>query len=176
MTRWTIALGASLFIHMGPAVGTLGWQKAPSFEATPGQARVALVFRSKPSPPRTSWNLNPEPVPRKKIVESAVAIPELEGVESSAPWSLHNPPPPYPAEAFRRGIQGVTSLFVHVNSHGTASQIVMERSSGSILLDEAAVSAVAKWTFVPARRAGIQVPGSIRIRVRFQIVEMEESL
>lgn len=175
MTRWMIALGASLLVHTGAAVGTLGvMSRSPSFEVTAGEARVALVFRSKSSPPKPSLGL--EPIPQKKIAEPLTAIPEIEGAESSVPQSLHNPPPPYPAEAFRRGIQGVTSLFVQVSPQGLASQVAIERSSGSVILDEAAAGAVTKWTFLPARRVGILVSGSIRIRIRFQIVETEESL
>jgi TonB family protein len=170
VTRWAIALGASLLVHSGAAVGTLGMMsRSPSFEVTVGEARVALAFRPRPSPPPSSLNL--EPVPPKKWAESLTAIPEVEGAESSAAQSLRNPPPPYPAEAFRRGIQGVTSLLVHVNAQGAASQVTMERSSGSAILDEAAVGAVMKWTFIPARRAGGPVSGAIRIRIRFQIVE-----
>ncbi len=171
--RWMIALGCSLLLHTGAAVGTVGWrQTPPSFEATPGEAKVAVVFRSKPTPPRASLNI--EPVPQKKVAEPVTALSEVEGVEATAPRSFRNPPPPYPPEAFRRGIQGVTSLWVEVNPQGRAFLVVMESSSGSVILDEVAASAVAKWIFIPARRAGIPVSGSIRIRIRFQIVEAEE--
>jgi len=175
MSRWAIALGVSLLVHTGAAVGTIGMMsRSPSFEVTAGEARVALLFRSKSSLPKPSLNL--EPVPQKKIPEPLAAIPEVEGAESSVPQSLHNPPPPYPPEAFRRGIQGVTSLFVRVSPQGLASQVTIERSSGSVILDEAAARAVMEWTFIPARRVGVLVSGSMRIRIRFQIVETEESL
>lgn len=174
MTRWTIALGASLLVHTGAAVGTLGWMsRSPSFEVTAGEARVVLMFQSKPPTPKKP-SLNLEPIPEKKIAEPLTAIPEVEGAESAAPQSVHNPPPPYPSEAFRRGIQGVTSLFVRVNPQGLASQVAIERSSGSVILDEAAAAAVMRWTFIPARRMGIPVSGAIRIRIRFQIVQAEE--
>ena len=169
MTRWTIALGASLLVHTGAAVGTVGMMsRSPSFEVTAGEARVALAFRSKSSPPKPSLNL--EPIPQKKMIEPLTAVPEVEGAESSVPQSLHHPPPLYPPEAFRRGIQGVTSLFVQVSPQGSASQVTIEHSSGSAILDEAAAGAVMKWTFIPARRMGVAVSGSIRIRIRFQIV------
>jgi len=142
--------------------------RSPSFEVTAGEARVALAFRSKSSPPKPSLNL--EPIPQKKMIEPLTAVPEVEGAESSVPQSLHHPPPLYPPEAFRRGIQGVTSLFVQVSPQGSASQVTIEHSSGSAILDEAAAGAVMKWTFIPARRMGVAVSGSIRIRIRFQIV------
>lgn len=173
MSRWTAALSLSLLFHTGAAVGTLGsLHGTPSLEVTAGEARVAVVFQSRPIPPRSALSF--EPVPQKKSVEPVTAIPEVEGVESNAPQSLHNPPPPYPLEAFRREIQGVTALLVSVSPEGNAAQVQIERSSGALLLDEAAVQAVAKWVFLPARRAGAPVAGYIRIRVRFQIVEPEE--
>ncbi len=173
MNRWAAALSVSLLFHTGAAVGTLGsLRRTPSLEVTAGEARVAVVFRSKPIPPRSA--LSSEPTPEKKRVEPVMATTEVEGVQSNAPQSLHNPPPPYPLEAFRRGIQGVTALWVSVDSEGKATQVQVERSSGSSLLDEAAAQAVAKWVFLPARWAGAPTAGNIRIRVRFQIVEPED--
>lgn len=173
MNRWTTAWMVSFLAHAGAAVGTLGSPHGgPTLEVTAGEARVAVVFRSKPTPPRSALSF--EPAPQKKSVEPVTTIPEVEGVESNAPQSLYNPPPPYPLEAFRRGIQGVTALLVSVGPEGSATQVQVERSSHSTLLDESAAQAVSKWVFLPARRAGIPVAGSIRIRVRFQIVEPEE--
>lgn len=173
MNRWTAALSLSLLAHTSAAAGTLGSrQGAPILEVAEGEARVSVLFRSKPIPPRSLRGV--EPAPPKKSVEPVTAIPEVEGVESNAPQSLRNPPPPYPLEAFRRGIEGVAALLVSVSPEGHAAQVQIERSSGSSLLDEAAAQAVAKWIFLPAKRAGVPVTGSIRIRMRFQIVEPEE--
>ncbi len=174
MNRWAAALGASLLVHAGAAVGTAGWMGRPAtFEVTAGEARVALALRSGASPQRSS--LDTTAISRKKVTDLPGAIPEAEGAQASVPRSLRNAAPPYPAEAFRRGIEGTTSLFVRVSAQGAASRVAIERSSGWVILDEAAAQAVMKWTFLPARRAGIPVPGSIRIRIRFQIVEAEES-
>jgi protein TonB len=173
VNRWAAALSLSLLFHTGAAVGTLGpLHGTPSLEVAAGEARVAVVFRSKPIPPRSALSF--EPAPQKKSVEPVTVIPEMEGVESNAPQSLHNPPPSYPSEAFRRGIQGVTALLVAVSPEGNAALVQIERSSGSLLLDEAAAQTIAKWVFLPARWAGVPVAGSIRIRVRFQIAEPEE--
>lgn len=173
MNRWVAALSVSLLLHTGAAVGTLGsLRSAPTLEVTAGQARVAVLFRAKITPPRSALSIEPET--RQKTVEPATAVPEVEGVESNAPQSLHNPPPLYPLEAFRRCIQGTTALFVSVSTEGRAAHVRIERPSGSSLLDEAAAQAVAKWVFLPARRAGVPAAGNIRIRVRFQIVEPEE--
>lgn len=174
MNRWIVALSGSLLVHAGTAVGgsTGFFQRAPSFEVTAGEAQVAVVFRSKPAPPPDALSIDPTPKPEKKA--SAAAVAEVEGVESNIPRSLHNPPPRYPIEAFRKGIEGVTSLFVSVNTEGKAARVEVEHGSGSALLDEEALRAVSQWTFLPSRRAGVPVAGSIRIRVRFRIVKTEE--
>lgn len=170
--RWTMALTGSLLLHTGAAIGGLiGWEAAPSFEATAGEARVVMMVRpTPPSVPPSAVGLEMDRKPR--IKEPFAALPEMEGVEASVLASLRNPPPPYPPEAFRRGIEGVAALLVTVSPEGDPIGLILEGSSGSILLDEAATQAVARWTFHPARRAGIPATGRIRIRIRFQIVEV----
>jgi protein TonB len=174
--RWGWAMAVSLALHTGAAVGSLGWLGgSPTLEVTAGEARVALITLS-PAPhplPKPTWN--PTPTPTKPRNEPAAALPETEGARSTHPQSLHNPAPPYPPEAFRHGIQGVTALLVHVDPRGFPTQLTIERSSGSWILDEAALEAVSRWSFQPARRGGVPVPGSLRIRIRFQIVEARES-
>lgn len=169
--RWAAACGLSVAVHLGLAIGGWGWGSAPSIEVKAGAAKVTLVLQSKQAvqnPIHRSWNhLKPTSQP----TPPTASIPDREGVISTAPYSLHNPPPPYPPLAFQRGIQGVTSLRVEVGPDGKATQVVVERSSGSWILDEAAAGAVWGWRFMPARQMGRPVSGTIRIRIRFQIVE-----
>ena len=172
MSRWGWALIGSLLIHGGTAVGAAllgGMPQTPTMEVTAGEAQVALIFqpRREPSRPREGLELAPT---QKTPGPTMTVAPEIEGVEAVAPRSLKNPPPRYPREAFRRGIQGVTTVRVAVSPEGWADTVTIERSSGSLILDEAAAQAVAHWTFSPATRGGRPVPGQIRIRIRFQIV------
>jgi protein TonB len=65
-----------------------------------------------------------------------------------------NTPPAYPLRARRSGEQGEVLLDVHVDESGRVTEIVLKRSSGSGMLDRAAISAVRDWRFQPATIGG----------------------
>ncbi|MDW8123587.1 MAG: TonB family protein [Geminicoccaceae bacterium] len=85
--------------------------------------------------------------------------------------SLANPLPHYPAAARRRGIEGTVVLEVAVSPAGLPEEVVVARSSGSRLLDEAALEAVRRWRFRPARRAGEPVAGRVAVPITFRLLE-----
>jgi len=55
--------------------------------------------------------------------------------------------PAYPRAAARRGEQGITEVILHVRPDGRVDEVKVERSSGSQLLDAAAVEAFGRWRF-----------------------------
>jgi len=55
--------------------------------------------------------------------------------------------PAYPRAAARRGEQGITQVILHVTPGGRVDQVKVEQSSGSALLDTAAVEAFRRWRF-----------------------------
>jgi len=67
-----------------------------------------------------------------------------------SPVTATHTTPPYPALSQRMGEQGTTSLRVSIDPHtGTVSDVAVERSSGSLRLDDAAAIFVKqnwKWT------------------------------
>ncbi len=73
-------------------------------------------------------------------------------------------PPRYPPSMNT----GEVVLKVDVAADGTATGVVVDRSSGHADLDEAALEAARKWTFNPARKAGRAIAGQVRIPVRFE--------
>lgn len=82
---------------------------------------------------------------------------------------LNNPPPRYPSLSRRLGEQGLVLLHVEVTASGAASSVVLQTSSGSNRLDQAALEAVKKWQFVPAKRGEQSVSASVVVPVRFSI-------
>lgn len=82
---------------------------------------------------------------------------------------LHNPAPEYPQIARRRGDQGRVLIKVLVTSQGDASNVTLERSSGSNYLDEAAIKAVRNWKFVPARSNNEAVSGYVTVPINFSL-------
>lgn len=126
----------------------------------------------------------PEPV---KKVEEVVEQPAVTEVQSAALQSeeadnrnatltepvaaayLKNPPPVYPRSALRRKKQGTVMVAVLVDTHGMPLRVSLDRSSGHEALDDAALEAVRKWKFVPARRGSELVEASVVVPVEFRI-------
>jgi len=78
-------------------------------------------------------------------------------------------PPRYPDAARRRGEQGRVMLHVSVSADGLPTEVELAHSSGHHALDEAAVSAVKRWRFVPASQGGRPIAGIADVPVRFQL-------
>jgi protein TonB len=82
---------------------------------------------------------------------------------------LENPPPAYPPLSRRLGEQGRVMLRVHVSADGNADAIELKSSSGSARLDEAALSTVKRWRFVPARQGEQPVAAWTVIPITFSL-------
>lgn len=94
---------------------------------------------------------------------------EGSGSGDNRPAYRDNPLPSYPLAARRRGIEGAVALKVAVDAEGRPQAVAVVASSGSDMLDEAALNAVRRWRFTPARRGGVAVAADIIVPIRFQL-------
>lgn len=119
----------------------------------------------------------------KKTVEKKIIAPPTSGpqapdaTEKIAARSepifnaayLHNPPPVYPPSARRKGVQGKVMLKVDVSKEGSAREVSVAHSSGSLLLDNAALGAVKRWRFVPAKQGSEIIEAQVLVPVEFKL-------
>ena len=82
---------------------------------------------------------------------------------------LHNPAPDYPPAAQKRGLEGQVVLKVHVLASGQPDSVAVAKSSGHQILDEAALKAVMRWAFAPARRGQTAIDGWVQVPLSFKI-------
>jgi len=82
---------------------------------------------------------------------------------------LHNPKPVYPSMSRRLGEEGTVRLRVKVGADGTALTVETERSSGFDRLDAAALDAVRRWRFVPARRGDVAIEAWVAVPIVFKL-------
>lgn len=129
---------------------------APQQETAPEPVAVAAPVAPAPTPPA------PEP-PAKSAPE-----PVLEAPRFNAAY-LNNPPPAYPLAARRRGIEGRVLVRAEVQADGSCSRVEMKTGSGSDLLDQAALEAVRKWRFVPARKGSQVVMAWVEVPITFKL-------
>ena len=128
---------------------------------------VAVVGATRLSPgdgpTPTIIGIDPAATDGRRAVDDAEALWQLA--------ALQNPAPRYPPFARRRGLEGRTILEVEVLEDGSPGDLRVVLSSGHALLDRAALAAVKKWAFRPARRGGRAVRALVRIPVRFQLTD-----
>ena len=105
--------------------------------------------------------------------ETAQVIPSVltEGIERSEVNYQSNPPPVYPQTAIARNLQGEMVVWVEVSTSGEPLQVRINHSSGHSILDEAALRAVWKWKFSPARLGQIAIKSQVRIPIQFRIIQ-----
>ncbi|MGA3828115.1 energy transducer TonB [Pseudomonas chlororaphis] len=128
----------------------------------------------------------PEPKPAPKPVQqqpappqpaAPVAAPAPPAPPAPAPVTpasanaayLKNPAPEYPSLAQRRGWEGTVLLRVHVLASGKPGEIQIQKSSGRQQLDDAALSAVKRWSFVPAKQGDVAQDGWVSVPIDFKI-------
>ena len=77
--------------------------------------------------------------------------------------------PRYPESARRAGIEGTALLKFLVQADGGVASVTIERSSGHVDLDHAAVQAVRRWRFEPARKGHRAVAVWVVLPVEFRL-------
>ena len=77
--------------------------------------------------------------------------------------------PMYPETARRAGIEGTSVLRFEVTTQGTVDKVTVERSAGHEDLDRAAVAAIQRWRFEPARRGTQAVAVWVTLPIRFEL-------
>ncbi len=76
---------------------------------------------------------------------------------------------PYPPLAVRKRQQGEVQLRVLIGRTGQAERVEVARSSGSRILDTAAMRSVREWRFVAAERDGVAIPTWAIVPIRFNL-------
>ncbi|MEE9491873.1 MAG: TonB family protein [Gammaproteobacteria bacterium] len=111
-------------------------------------------------------------IPVPPVVTSTIAekkaAPALPVVVRKVSY-LHNPPPKYPQRARRMGLEGDLLLRVRVLETGIAEELFIKESSGSSILDKAALKAVRNWHFIPAQKNNQSISTWVDIPIRFKL-------
>lgn len=151
-------------------------QRTPQPVLTVQRAPVAetlVVERAAAAPVVAAPAVETPPLPAAvtKIAAAPVAPVRAEVIEPPHfnVAYLNNPRPTYPPMARRLGIEGLVVLRVQVSAKGTPEQVAVAQTSGTPVLDEAALRAVEGWSFVPARLGEKPIAHAVDVPVRFQL-------
>ncbi|POA99294.1 energy transducer TonB [Chromobacterium sinusclupearum] len=150
-------------------------------EAKPAPAKPA----PKTLPVQTSKMSSETPAPAQAISAPAAAAasdaPKSDGQTVSAGKSqaiteplarggyLNNPAPAYPSQSQEDGEAGTVRLRVHVSAQGLPLDVSVQDSSGFPRLDRAALAAVKRWRFIPAKRGDEPIAYTFVVPVEFSL-------
>lgn len=123
-----------------------------------------------------------KPEPEPVVQEVAVVEPVPESIPEPPPAPvltkasadagyLRNPAPRYPDFAQERGWEGTVILNVHVLANGKPKTVEVKQSSGRKVLDDSAVQAVRRWSFVPAKLGDTTVDSWVEVPIDFRLSE-----
>jgi protein TonB len=129
----------------------------PRFETL---AAVQVVEEPAPPPP-------PAQVP-VAVVTAALPPPVAAPPRHDLAY-LNNPAPAYPVFAKRAREEGKVMLRVQVDASGRVTGLEIHASSGFERLDKAALAAVRRWRFEPARSGDRAVAGVALVSIKFQL-------
>lgn len=165
-----------------PEPAALPLLPTPPIEVNKPPPKAVLAAKPEPIPA-----LRPAPTPVAVAPPSPVVAPILPAPATTpaplAPAATAAPPPvrelaahcprrpapAYPAAARRRGLEGRVQLKVALAATGVIDEITVSESSGSPLLDEAAMAAVRRWRCKPARIDGKAVSALALQRITFHL-------
>jgi protein TonB len=144
-----------------PAASPRAQQTPPP--PAPAPTPAVQTTQAAPSPAAISAPPAPPVLPSQPPAPAVAAAPAAATPGPAAPPApvtapssdaahLNNPAPAYPSVSRRLGEEGRVVLRVYVLADGTAGEVQVRTSSGYERLDQAAVDAVKRWRFVPAKR------------------------
>lgn len=146
----------------------------PSPPAPEQTAEINTGEKSTQAPPNPIKN-TPAPIvqttaePNKSATTAADTSREVSPARVDARYASTNPRPQYPSMARRLGQEGTVVLEVIVSIEGLAKSVRIQESSGHELLDQAALQAISKWKFVPAKRGELPIEQKLTTRWTYKL-------
>jgi protein TonB len=125
----------------------------------------------KPKPVVKAVEKIPEPVAQVVVPEPTPTpppTPVLTKAHADAGY-LRNPAPRYPEFAQDKGWEGTVLLNVHVLPNGKPKAVEIKQSSGRKILDDSAIQAVKRWSFVPAKLGDIPTESWVEVPIDFRL-------
>lgn len=141
--------------------------KAPLRKPPVAQPQPVLAVASPAA--TSSFTVAPQPPapPAQPVVAPPAPAPVAVVAARFDADYLHNPKPVYPALSRRMNEEGRVLLKVRVSAQGTALDVAVSKTSGFPRLDAAAVDAVTRWRFVPARRGDDAIDSTVVVPITF---------
>ncbi len=140
----------------------------PVVPPPPSETAISTPPPEPPAPQETA-----PPPPAAPVSTPDASTNDSLGAPVEAPRvdarNRNNPKPAYPAVSRRRGEEGVVTLQMVITTAGRPTQVKVLKSSGFPRLDQAALAAVKKWRYEPARQNGVAIEYLYEQPVHFRL-------
>lgn len=174
---------ASMEFNLVSSKPSAGEKPAPKPKQLPKQTEPAPTIQTAPVAPVEKEPQNKSPVvaetppPPQEVKPSVSSLsiqsPNQRGVRRPSVAAGQNPPA-YPVLAQYRHIEGTVLLSIEVLANGRCGDVRVKKSSGSDLLDEAALAGVKEWQFEPATQNGKPATMQIDVPIVFKLQPAEK--
>lgn len=150
---------------------------APVEQSARAEAEPAPAADSEPVAVPAFLSVNAASAPLHRPLHAAMGGParimrdttaEAGAIRSKARLG-DNPRPAYPRSAREAGWEGTVMLRVEVQENGTAGAVLVHKTCGHEVLDDAALSAAQKWKFAPAMDGAFPVRSVVYLPVQFDL-------
>jgi len=121
-----------------------------------------------PSPPQESKEPLSVTEPAAPAAPSAPSVPATPKLISGVSY-ITAPRPVYPPLDARMGNEGTVTLRVLINEKGRAEKVDVQKSSGSLRMDDAAREAVLRALFKPYLEDGKPTPAYVVVPINFTL-------
>lgn len=117
----------------------------------------------------------PVVAPSKAVSQKAASSSQTKTAEpttqlpSADAAGLNNKAPVYPMLSRKRKEQGTVWLLLLVSKEGVVTELKLKKTSGFDRLDQAALQAVKKWKFQPARKQGQPIDYWYELPLKFSL-------
>ncbi|WP_028862756.1 energy transducer TonB [Psychromonas aquimarina] len=144
--------------------------------------KAAEQKTAKPAAPPVKSKEKTEPVetvkaePKEKTQETKQESAPAPSGATEKPQLVEKPrfqsppsPPRYPRLAKRKGIEGTVTYEVWLDEKGRQIKLTLKDSSGTQMLDAAALQAIEKWKFSPHKVNGQAIAQRVFVPIRFKL-------
>jgi protein TonB len=138
----------------------------PAMPSAPGAAYIASSPATVEPAAATDSETDSTPVGEASMASAADATP---AERDSEPQVIERSEPNYPIESLNAREEGEVRLQVALDALGSVEDVRVVDSSGSRMLDRAAMDSVRHWRFRPARHAGEAMAGMTEVTVAFHL-------
>ena len=124
---------------------------------------VAKASAAAPTPALTKPVTRSTPASSAKTAEPSTQLPSADAA------GLNNKAPVYPMLSRKRKEQGTVWMLLLVSKDGLVTELKLKKTSGFDRLDQAALQAVKKWKFQPARQPGQPIDYWYELPLKFSL-------